>query len=107
MKRQATSWQKIIAIGAYLTKDLEPKESADCFFNGKELEQILHREHVKSSKHSKGPSRSPPMGTLAKISKLLLGPEQRAEAPGPPRGKWLLLSKSDAPHDPKVVTTCA
>lgn len=41
MKRQATSWQKIIAIYAYLTKDLEPKESADCFFNGKKLEQIL------------------------------------------------------------------
>lgn len=63
---------------------------------------------MKSSKHRKGPSRSlPPMGTPGKISELLLGPEQRAEAPGPPLGKWLLLSKSNAPHDPKLVTTCA
>lgn len=43
MKRQATSWQKITAIYAYLTKDLEPKESADCFFDGKKLEDSSQR----------------------------------------------------------------
>lgn len=86
---------------AYLTKDLQPKKSASWFFNGKKLEQALHREHVKSSKHRRGPSRSLLAGMPGKITSFCSVPDRGLGCPDPH------LASVPPPHDPKLVNTCA